>query len=220
MRYDIGGNRYNMRKIFFDTETTGLSPGNIAQLALIQDTDGIIEARNYFFKVDYITQGAEELCGRGIDFYKEASGGKEFKDYKDELYSIFNGALLIAHNLKFDENFLCTEFWRQGILFKPESRLCTMEYFKPILKLPGKGQYQYKNPKLSELVDYFKIDTEKINVYTKQLFSTDENESFHDARYDTASMFVVFQIYKEMLDQTSLGNSTVNGDWYKTFTQS
>jgi DNA polymerase III alpha subunit (gram-positive type) len=188
-----------MKKIFLDTETTGLAPGQIAQLSLIIEEDNKeLIAKNYFFDIDYITQGAEEACGRGLDFYHEASKGLRFKDYKDEIHELLSDGTLIAHNLKFDENFISTEFWRENIVFKPTDRFDTMSYFVNILKIPGRYG-KYKNPKLEELVDCFKIDKERVMKYCEMLFKTDEKQSFHDARYDTTSMFVAFQVYKESL---------------------
>jgi DNA polymerase III epsilon subunit-like protein len=202
-----------MRKIFLDTETTGLSPGQIGQLSMIiEEENGEVSGKNYFFKIDYITSGAEQVCGRGLEFYAEASGGKIFADYKDEIYNILKDSTLIAHNLKFDENFISTEFWRQQIMFAPAGRFDTMSYFRDICKLPGgtRGQ-KYKNPKLEELVDYFNVDKDKVQKYSETLFPSDDssNVGFHDARYDTTSMFVAFHIY-----QDSLHNKT---DWADVF---
>lgn len=195
-----------MRKVFLDTETTGLKPGQIGQLSMIIESDsGEISAKNYFFEIDYIEEGAEKVCGRGIDFYKEYSNGKRFKDYKSEILDTLTNSLLIAHNLKFDENFISTEFWREDIVFKPAQRFCTMEYFRDVCKLPVVGRnwsgHKYKNPKLLELVEYFNIDTEKVSAYSKLLFGNEDstNKGFHDARYDTTSMFVAFHIYQDML---------------------
>lgn len=189
-----------MKKIFFDTETTGLSPGQIGQLSMIIEEDtGELSARNYFFQIDYITADAERVCGRGLEFYKEASKGLKFKDYADELFSIFSNSTLIAHNLKFDENFLSAEFWRENLVFKPADRFDTMAYFKEVCKIPDRTGRKYKNPKLEELVDYFKIDKDKVLEYSKKLFNSSDDVSFHDARFDTTAMFVAFQMYKETL---------------------
>ena len=190
-----------MKKVFFDTETTGLKPGQIAQLSAIIEEDGKeLVTKNYFFKVNYMSDGASEVCGRDVEFYEKASNGKVFADYKDEILEMFKGATLIAHNLKFDENFVSMEFWRQNIIFSPSERFDTMVYFKDVCNIPGKYG-KPKNPKLEELVDYFKIDKEKVKAYSEQLFGADENGDvgFHDARYDTTSMFVAFQIYKEAM---------------------
>ena len=199
-----------MRKVFFDTETTGLKPGQIGQLSIIiEDDNGKISAKNYFFEIDYITESAEKVCGRGIDFYKKYSNGKRFKDYKTELLSIFTNSLLIAHNLKFDENFISTEFWREDIIFKPAQRFCTMEYFRDICKIPVVGKYwantKYMNPKLTELVDYFNIDTDIVSKYSRMLFGNDDgmNNGFHDARYDVTSIFVAFHIYQDIVNNAN-----------------
>ena len=198
-----------MKRVFLDTETTGLAPGQIAQLSLIIEEDGKeLVTKNYFFDIDYITSGAEEVCGRGVDFYKEASGGRVFKDDMAEILELLSDATLIAHNLKFDENFISTEFWRQSIVFKPKDRLCTMEFFKDKCKILNRFG-KIKNPKLEELIDYFKIDKDKVNAYTKQLFGEGNNVGFHDARYDTTSMYVAFKIYCDILHNTK--------DWTNVF---
>lgn len=192
-----------MKKVFLDTETSGLAPGQIGQLAYIEETDdGIITGKNYFFDIDYVTRGAEEVTGRNVDFYKQSSNGKKFGDFSEELLSVFNGATLIAHNLKFDENFISAEFWRLGIVFKPTDRFDTMTYFSNVCKLPGRVSGQYKDPKLVELVDYFNINTKMIEKYATQLFGIDTS-NFHDAMYDTTAMFVAFQLYREKLHGTS-----------------
>ena len=189
-----------MKRVFLDTETTGFSPGQIAQISMIIDEDGKeVVAKNYFFTIDYITSGAEEVCGRGIEFYSEASKGRRFKDDMNEIFEILKDATLIAHNIKFDENFISTEFWRQNILFKPAGRFDTMEFFKNICKIPDKyGKIKY--PKLEELVNFYDINKDKVAKYSAELFGDkDYTIGFHDARYDTTAMFVVFQIYKEQL---------------------
>ena len=202
-----------MKKVFFDTETTGLKPGQIAQLSAIIEEDGKeLVAKNYFFKVNYMTDGAAEVCGRDVEFYLQASDGKIFADYSDEIEELFKGATLIAHNLNFDENFVSMEFWRLNKIFKPTDRFDTMTYFKDICNIPGRYG-KPKNPKLEELIDFFKIDKEKVKKYSEYLFGTDSNGEvgFHDARYDTTAMFVAFQIHKEAM----YGQS----DWKEKFTK-
>lgn len=204
-----------MKKVFLDTETTGLAPGQIGQLSMIiEHEDSRIEARNYFFEIDYITDGAKEACGRDIDFYKEVSKGLKFKDYANELFEILSDSMIIAHKEKFDENFISTEFWRQNIIFKPADRFCTMNYFMNVLKItPGKYGYKYKPPRLSEVIDYFNIDEQKIQQYSLQLFGNDDNTNtgFHDARYDTTAMFVAFCVHRDTIHGTD--------SWKKAFTK-
>lgn len=199
-----------MKRIFLDTETTGFSPGQIGQLSMIIDEDGNEPvAKNYFFEIDYISADAEKVCGRGVDFYKEVSGGKRFADYATEISEILKTGTWIAHNLKFDENFISTEFWRQNIILKPENRFCTMEYFRDICKLPAKsGKTKYKNPKLEEFVDCMQVNKNKVMKYCSILFGDDNLGGFHDARYDTTSMFVAFKMYNDMLQGTSSWVST------------
>ena len=52
--------------LYFDTETTGVRPGQICQLSyIIQDTSGV-SAKNFFFSVDYVEQGASAVHGFSV----------------------------------------------------------------------------------------------------------------------------------------------------------
>lgn len=199
-----------MNKIYLDTETTGYAPGQIAQLSyIIEDENDNVVGKNYFFKIKYITSGAEEVCGRGLEFYEEKSGGKEFKDHADAIYDDLNNNLLIAHNLRFDENFISTEFWRINKLFSPASRYDSMINFRDYCGIPGTGG-KCKNPKLEELVDSLSVDKDKVLEYTKVIFKTDDDTiGFHDARYDTTALFVALHVY-----ENKLNNKT---DWISRF---
>ena len=190
-----------MKSIFFDTETTGLAPGQIAQLSMIiMDETGKIRAKNYFFTVKFISNGAHSVNLRDKEYYAEMSQGKTFADYKDEIYEELKDAYLVAHNIKFDQNFLEIEFWRQGMTFVPAKALDTMDYFREIVKLQGGRKApgsEFKNPKLIELVNEFHVNLDKVKAYSEQLFNYTEDIDFHDARFDTTAMFVVCNIFNE-----------------------
>lgn len=197
-----------MSRVFLDTETTGLVPGQIGQLAMIKESDnGDLSAHNYFFEVECVEDGAAKVTGRNADFYASASGHTKFSQYADEIISVLSDNTLIAHNFSFDEKFLSAEFWRAEKTFIPSSKFDTMEYFTEICKIPKKykskrGIGEYKYPKLEEIVEFLGIDTTKIAAYAKQLFGTDSGD-FHDARYDTTAMFVAFHIQKDVLSNST-----------------
>ena len=205
-----------MSRIFLDTETTGLTPGQIGQLAIIKEQDtGEITTYNYFFDVNYVEDGAAKVTGRNKEWYHQASNGKKFEEYADEILNILNSGTLVAHNMQFDEKFMSAEFWRANKQFTPVSKFDTMVYFTDICKIPKKkygrsssNGSEYKYPKLEELADFLKINREKVSKYALSLFNENSGD-FHDARYDTAVMFVAFHVYKDMLENT-------NG-WIKAF---
>lgn len=198
-----------MKKVFLDTETTGFAPGQIGQLSMIiEEENGEIVCKNYFFDIDYISDSASEATGRDLDFYKQASGGKRFADYKDEIFNLLSESTLIAHNVKFDENFISTEFWRLKTTFKPSATFDTMTYFKDICKIYKDGKI--KNPKLSELIGHFSINSDKIRAYARKLFNID-TENFHDAIFDTTAMYIAFCIHRDDL------NNVLDSSWRKEF---
>lgn len=183
-----------MRLLFLDTETTDKSPGQICQLTyIIYDTDlpkeNRVQAKNFFFSVDFVTDTAYNVHGFNIDTLKKLSGNLKFKD----LYKLFKKDLLendfiIGHNVNFDISFLKREFDRIDIEFKPKNLFCSMNYFKNILKLKN-SIGTIKSPKLSELLDHLKITEDNILSSTTKLFNSDETH-FHDARFDTTALYL------------------------------
>ena len=49
--------------LFFDTETTGLIPGRIIQLAYIMQTGTEIKSKCFFFAVEYVEPSAVAVHG-------------------------------------------------------------------------------------------------------------------------------------------------------------
>lgn len=186
--------------VYFDTETTGFKPGQICQLSAIVEEDGNIKTHNFFFEVKNIDEGAVKATGRDIEFYKKVASGVYFKDKADEIVELFKDATFVAHNLKFDEGFLSAELWRCNKQVTPKDRIDTMLIFTDIVK--AKNQYgKVKFPKLSEVVAHYMIDEDMVRNLVHTWFDCSDNTSdaFHDARFDTACMFVAYQIYKEDL---------------------
>lgn len=192
--------------VYLDTETTGFVPGQICQLSyIIEDTDGV-KAKNFYFTVDKIDDGAKAVIGKDESDYKELSDGKVFWDYADEIYEDLNDRIVVAHNSKFDMNFMSIEFWRCGYVFKPAQVLCTMKYFKDIVKIPYKtNPNKFKDPKLSEVISSLSINEQAVSTMAKQLFNTTDDNLFHDSRFDTTAMWVavVLNRIKSNTDENS-----------------
>ena len=56
----------------------------------------------------------------------------------------------------------------------------------------------WKYPKLSELAEYLNLDDNKTLYFAQKIFGdTDGQITFHDARFDTATMFLCCLVYKE-----------------------
>ena len=190
-----------MRNVYFDTETTSLMPGQICQLSyIVEENMRLKEVKNYFFTVDSIDEGAQKAHGLTLEFLEKASGGLRFKDVHEEIYKVFNGSRLIAHNLKFDERFLSSEFWRLGISFRPVAWQCTMEHSVDMLMIPNRNSRygKYKRPSLKELLRHFNINEDMVGEYSKFLFGG-TGENYHDSRFDTTAIYVVTNILREKL---------------------
>ena len=187
-----------VKKLFIDTETSGFKPGQIAQLTYtITEDDKVTVAKNFFLACDYIDPGAEKIHGFSVDRLKVLSGGKTFKDIAAEVAEDLKDCIFIAHNAKFDINFVKTEIERAGYAFLIGETFCTMKYFENIIKLKGKFKGKYKWPKLEETMQFLGIDSESegFNKGLKQLYGND-GIAFHDARFDVCGLIMVY--YKAM----------------------
>jgi len=156
----------NKYLLFFDTETTGL-PLNwkaplsdfnnwprLVQLAyLMYDFDGnFIEEGNHIIKPEgfIIPYDAEKV--HGISTEKAVQHGKDLESVIDLFYTrIDNAAVLVAHNMSYDEKIIGCEILRTGRNnnIQNKKKICTMETSTEYCSIPG--QYGYKWPKLSEL---------------------------------------------------------------------
>lgn len=81
---------------------------------------------------------------------------------------VIQADVIVAHNLDFDSNVMMSELLNLGLVLGTRRSLCTictMQFSKPILRLPNDSQYareEYKNPRLEELYEY--LFGEKIEV--------------------------------------------------------
>ncbi|HCQ91643.1 MAG TPA: 3'-5' exonuclease [Clostridium sp.] len=182
-----------MKMIFFDTETTGITPGNICQLSYIVVDTGVkpakTEGKNVFFAVEYVEPEAEEVHGFSAEDLYQLSNGKYFEDSYEEFVNDFLSAdILIGHNVNFDIKFLCHELEYCDIEYAPKNVFCTMNYYKNICKFIN-NRGGIKNPKLEEVIRFLGIERSQIRDKAKELF--EGSGSYHDARFDTAATYLI-----------------------------
>ena len=195
-----GGN-FMSKYIFLDTETSGLDPyeDRICQLSyLVTDEDlNILDAKNFYFYLEHVDDGASRIHGLTPDVLKELSGGKVFRDFAKEIAEDLKDSMVICHNTDFDLNFLAEEFRRIKVkdeLYK--DCFCTMHAYTNILKLPH-PYYHYKFPKLEEVVYYLGIERKQIKDVINRSF--EKSSGFHDARFDVACTYLIYKEYLEIL---------------------
>ena len=156
-----------MKILIYDTETTGLIPGNICQLSYIVKDSEAISAKNFYFKVSYVEPGAQRVHGLSVKMLDKLSNNKRFADACNEIKSDFEAAdIVVSHNYDFDNRFLAAEFSKCNQTVKLKNGFCTMKYFTPICKIQGK-RAGYKYPRLEELAHYFNVNDKEIEKRNK-----------------------------------------------------
>lgn len=179
-------------------------PGHIAQLSYISDYGETITAKNFYFKVDYMEPSASAVNGLTVERLNELSGEKTFADHIGEIASDFRSAkLLVAHNFKFDFNFLCAEFGYNLKQFTYNDSFDTMRYFTPILKLPRPHGRGIKYPKLEEFSSFYGVKSDETEKFVSDLFGMDGRKA-HDAAFDTSLMYLAVKKAREGLSELNL----------------
>ena len=207
-----------MHKAYFDTETTGFKPGCITQIAYILEDENFnaVEAKNFFFDIpdsEYDNANkAAEVTGLTADRLKTLSNGEKFKDRADEIQMDLHDKAHVAHNISFDENFLSAEMWRLNKTVRPLAKFDTMKIFTDICKLPNTKRAGFKFPKLEEVVNHYRLDSDKILKYAHKLFKSNDEFSYHDARYDVTCMYVICKVHAE-----EISGKLENNSWMETF---
>lgn len=185
--------------IYFDTETTGLKPGQICQLCCIVEDKNGTRGLNYYFSVDYVEPSASCVTGLTVPILEKLSKGEVFGDHALEIADLFAEAdLVIAHNISFDRSFMRCELERAGFAYSPKEELCSMRYFVNKLQIPGRSR-AYKMPSLAELATYMGVSGEDADRLSTQIFGG--SLGAHDARHDTVKMYMALQKAREIYPQ-------------------
>lgn len=161
---------YN-KLVFFDTETTSISPNYIVTLAYIAvENNKVVKRGMITCNPDYpISPQASAVNGLTN---KMVADKPYFDEAWKDIQEYFENAILIAHNSNFDCKALRLEFKRYGLEFPKHWECDTLANAK---RLIPKGET--KNYKLATLCDYFGIDL---------------GDAYHIADFDTEALLRVF----------------------------
>jgi DNA polymerase-3 subunit alpha len=195
--------------IIFDTETTGLPAckqygffplynntkayenARVVQVSYIltdksyrklEESDTIIKMDNFRINNSKFHGITEEISmSKGVPFEQFA---KQFSNSLDCCHT------LIAHNLSFDFNVLCAELYRYNltdIIAKMESKrqICTMKYYKNMVRATFKNSTDIKDPNLKELYYYA---------------TGEEMENHHNSMYDTLNLWKSIMLIESKMD--------------------
>ena len=157
----------------FDTETTGLSPkkDRIVEIGVVKYQNGkIIDQKSWLLypgrKIPYYATRAHGITDEMV------KGQPEFKDVADDFRAYVDGCVLMAHNARFDINFVNREFDLLG-----QSRLSNEVIDS--LALFRQWYPELKSHKLKSVVDHVKVPDEGTfhraladSVYVTRIFDS------------------------------------------------
>lgn len=128
-----------MREIIFDTETTGIMPGDghrVVEIGALEMIGRVVTGRTFHSYIDpcrAMPKDAEAVHGLNTAFL---TGQPVFEAIIDDFLGFIGDAPLVAHNAAFDMAFLNWELRRAGMKPLPDTRaICTLELSRS--KHPG-----------------------------------------------------------------------------------
>ena len=164
-----------MRQIFFDTETTGLSPQDghrIIEIACLEVIDRKVTGNHYHCYLNperEIDEAATRVHNITIDQLKDEP---LFSEIADDFLAFIGDAELIAHNAPFDMGFLDAELRRMGQPLLSQSHTVT-----DTLAM-ARARYPAGRCSLDDLCNRFEIDR--------------STRRFHGALIDTELLVQVY----------------------------
>lgn len=171
---------YN-KLVFFDTETTSISPPYIISLAYIAFQNGKKVSKGQIIcNPDYpINPEASKVNGFTDDMVKDKPF---FNEEWGKIKRYFENAIWIGHNSSnFDWRALKTEAQRYGITMPNHLDCDTLKNAKRLIP-----KDKVENYKLETLIDFFKV-----NVKSKD---------FHSADFDTWACMKIYNKLVELAD--------------------
>jgi len=129
--------------VFVDIETTGVSysRNKVIEVAAIRvENNRIVDS--FTSLVDPRTELPPFISSLTGIYAADLAGAPTFYDIADELYRITEGAVFVAHNVRFDYGFLKREFADVGKKFSPKL-LCTVRLSRALF--PAERHHKLQN---------------------------------------------------------------------------
>jgi DNA polymerase-3 subunit epsilon len=132
--------------VFVDIETNGLSPttGRVIEVAAIRVENGTV-TREFNQLVNPGTSLPWFITNLTGITEQDVAKAPAFSHLADELHRVMEGAIFVAHNVRFDHSFLREEYNRLGVLFDPKL-LCTVRLSRALYP-------EHKSHKLANLIE-------------------------------------------------------------------
>ncbi|MBI4225859.1 DNA polymerase III subunit epsilon, partial [Candidatus Roizmanbacteria bacterium] len=133
-----------------DVETTGMSGiyDRVIEIGIIRvENNEVTEELNTLVNPQtYVSPFIESFTGIKKEELEEAP---TFSDLSEQVYSLLNEAILVAHNARFDYSFIRREFKRLGITFSSKT-LCTAQLSRRLFP-------EHRSHGLSALIERFNL---------------------------------------------------------------
>lgn len=133
-----------------DCETTGMNPVRqcITEIAVVLVDAGKISKTwsSLIYPKQPIPREIQQLTGISSAMVKDAP---PFADVAEELITLLDGRVLVAHNVRFDHAFLKNEFKRAGVKYKTR-QLCSVKVSRSLFP-------EHRRHNLGAIIDRFGI---------------------------------------------------------------
>lgn len=134
--------------VFVDVETTGMRPTHdrIIEIGIVRvENNKVVAQYNKLLNPNmYLNPYVEMLTGIKAEDLENA---ESFYDIKDDVYELLEGAVFVAHNVRFDYGFVKHELKQHGLPFNAK-QLCTVKLSRQLFP-------RYRKHNLGALIERF-----------------------------------------------------------------
>ena len=185
-----------MKTIILDTESNGMKPEQVCQLAYIKCVGGAVSGHNFYFSVDTMNDYALKKHRLSKSRLFSLSSGRTFEQRFTEFWrDLVEADVIVGHNIAADMRMLDIEAKRLNLEPLQAKTFCTMQHYQTAMHLRGRTG-QRKPPRLEELCRYFRVDDVRIEKACQKIFRR-HNAVAHDARFDATATYLF--IYEAQL---------------------
>lgn len=121
----------NLTLVMFDTETTGFSPSKdrLVELGAVKVVDGQIVSRT-----NWLINPGRKIPNRATDVHgisdEMVKGKPTFAEVYPEFLAYIGDSILLAHNARFDVDFVRAEIMRAGLPLPSNATVDTLKLFR------------------------------------------------------------------------------------------
>ncbi len=170
--------------LFLDTESNGMKPEQVCQLAVLAENAGVLTGYNWFWPVSCMNPYALKKHGFSRRKLLQLADGRTFTDDEADVAALLRTGRIYGHNISSDMHALRM----MGLDTRNLPTFDTMAHFSRCVGALGRDG-KPKKASLSETAAHYGVTGADVEGICREIFRTRGHA--HDARFDAAMTYLI-----------------------------